>query len=219
MFEDREDAARRLAVRLAKLPLKSPVVLAIPRGGVVVGAVLAQALGAELDVVLARKLRAPWQPELAIGSVGEDGDVYLNQFASEVPGLTPEYLNEERERRRREINNRLELVRSVRRPARLAGRSVIVTDDGIATAATMLAAVRVLRAKQPAELIVAIPVAPASTLKQLAAYCDRIECLMTPRPFASIGAFFTDFEPVEDSQVEHLLRQATASAIPHPAAA
>src|SRR5512137_1559748 len=139
MFANREDAARQLADRLRGRELVDPVVLAIPRGGVVTGAVLARELGAELDVVLARKLRAPGQPELAVGAVSEDGQVYLNHYAQEYLDVMEEYLEQERRHQMAEIARRKELFRSVRPKAPLAGRSVIVTDDGIATGSTMIA--------------------------------------------------------------------------------
>lgn len=210
MFRDREDAARQLARRLKGRPFEDPLILAIPRGGVVTGAVLARELGAELDVVLSRKLRAPDQPELAVGAVAEDGHVYLNEEARALLGLTDEYLAEERRHQLGEIARRKALVRNVRAQATVAGRSVIVTDDGIATGSTMIAALNVARAQGPRELIVAVPVASPDRLAQVRRHCDETVCLLTPVDFWAIGQFYEDFAPVEDSEVVELLRAAAA---------
>jgi predicted phosphoribosyltransferase len=205
MFRNREDAALQLAERLSARKLKDPVVLAIPRGGVVIGAVLASKLGAELDVVLARKLRAPYQPELAIGAIGEDGEIYMSPFAHDVPGVTDEYIESERKYQVEEIGRRKKLFRKVRPAVEVAGRSVIVTDDGIATGSTMLAALHVLGAKTPHEIIVAVPVAPPETLDKFRPQCDHIECLAAPRFLGAISMFYTDFQQVEDDEVLRLL--------------
>jgi len=187
--------------------LHDPLVLAIPRGGVVTGAELARELGAELDVVLSRKLRAPGQPELAIGAVTEDGRVYLNRFAQEVLDLTDEYLAEERDHQLAEIARRQRLFRGVRPKAPVAGRSVIVTDDGIATGATMIAALQVVKAQRPREVIVAVPVASPDRVAEVRRWCDDVVCLLAPVEFWAIGQFYEDFTQVEDEQVVALLRE------------
>jgi predicted phosphoribosyltransferase len=210
MFRDREDAAVRLAGLLKHRPLVDPLVLAIPRGGVVTGATLARELGAELDVVLARKLRAPWQPELAVGALGEDGRVYWNAYAGWVPGTTREYLIAECARQAAELARRKALVRGVRPASPIAGRSVIVTDDGIATGSTMIAALQVVRAQRPHELIVTAPVGSPDRLEEVRRWCDDIVCLLMPDDFRGIGQFYEDFTQVEDEQVLALLRQAGA---------
>jgi putative phosphoribosyl transferase len=217
MFRNREQAAQLLARRLKGRRFRDPLVLAIPRGGVVTGAVLARELGAELDVVLSRKLRAPDQPELAVGAVGEDGQVYLNYRAQEILDLTDEYLAEERRHQLGEIERRQSLFRGVRPAASLAGRSVIVTDDGIATGSTMIAALRVARAKAPHELIVAVPVAPHDRLDEVRRHCDEAICLLTPADFWAVGQFYEDFAQVEDSEVVELLRVAGPAPQPVPA--
>ena len=206
MFRNRAEAAHLLAQRLQGQELQDPLVLAIPRGGVVTGAVLARELGAELDVVLARKLRAPGQPELAVGAVAEEGQVHLNQAIEEHLGLTEEYVARERAHQLNEIARRKELFRAVRPPAPLAGRSVIVTDDGIATGATMSAALQVARAQKPHELIVAVPVASPDRLEEIRRRCDEVICLLAPRSFWAIGQFYKDFSPVEDAEALELLR-------------
>lgn len=212
MFRDREDAAYQLVERLKGLPLSNPLVLAIPRGGVVLGAVIARELGAELDVVLSRKLRCPGQPELAIGAVAEDGTIYVNPEARHLDGLMPEYIEQEREHQLAEIARRTRLIREVRPAAEIDGRSVIVTDDGLATGSTMIAALEVLRSRAPAEVIVALPVAAPSRLEPVRRLCDRLICLLTPENFWAIGEFYRDFSPVEDSEVVKLLKEQAPTA-------
>ncbi|HJV24508.1 MAG TPA: phosphoribosyltransferase family protein [Aromatoleum sp.] len=187
--------------------LTRPLVLAIPRGGVVTGAALARELNAELDVVLARKLRAPWQPELAIGAIGEDGAEYLADFAREVRGFCDAYLAEERAQQLAEIERRRQMFRAVKPAAEVAGRTVIVTDDGIATGATMLAALHVIRARKPLELIAAIPVSPPETAQILGRHCDRVECVITPTCLGAVGSYYWNFTQIEDEEALETLRR------------
>jgi predicted phosphoribosyltransferase len=214
MFRNREDAARQLAQRLRGRKLHDPLVLAIPRGGVVTGAVLARELGAELDVVLSRKLRAPRQPELAVGAVSEDGRVYLNHHAREVVDLTDDYLDQERRHQLGEIARRKKLFRSVRPEAPVAGRSVIVTDDGIATGSTMIAALQAVKTQNPREVIVAVPVASPDRLAEVRRWCDDVVCLLSPETFWAIGQFYEDFTQVEDEEVIQFLREFAPTARP-----
>lgn len=207
MFRNREDAALQLARQLAPRRLKRPLVLAIPRGGVVTGAVLARELGAELDVVLARKLRAPFQPELALGAVGEDGEVYLSEFARQETGASEDYLQRERERQLGEIERRKALFRAIRPKADARGRSVIITDDGIATGSTMMAALHVLKHERPFELIVAVPVGPPEKLAALRKECDAVEYLLAPPSFTAISPFYAEFEQVEEEEALNLLAE------------
>jgi putative phosphoribosyl transferase len=206
MFHDREDAAYKLAAAMRDLKLHNPLVLAIPRGGVVTGAVLARELGAELDVVLSRKLRAPAQPELAIGAISEDGQVHLNRRAVEALGVTDQYLQHEKQHQLSEIARRKQLFRSVRPEAPIAGRTVIVTDDGIATGSTMMAALQTVRPQRPSQLIVAVPVAPFDRLAAFEDRCDKLVCLDSPAEFWAVGQFYEEFPTVEDEQVVELLR-------------
>jgi predicted phosphoribosyltransferase len=206
MFKDRTEAALRLAQLLKTRQLENPLVLGIPRGGVVIAAELARALGAEFDIVLSRKLRAPYQPELAIGAIGEDGEQYLNEYAWGVTGVTEEYIAQERAHQLAEIRRRAKLFREARPAAEVAQRSVIVTDDGIATGSTMLAALHVLRTANPREIILAVPVAPPETLERFRPLCNHIVCVLTPQHFYAIGQFYRDFEQVEDAEVVRLLR-------------
>lgn len=212
MFHDREDAARQLAEKFKDRELHDLLVLAIPRGGVVTGAVLAAELDAELDVVLSRKLRHPWQPELALGAIAESGHMVLNPECSEEGGFSDEYLHQERGRQLDEIARRKKLFRAVRPQAPVAGRSVIVTDDGIATGSTMLAALQSLREQHPREVIVAVPVASPDRLTEVRRWCDEVVCLLSPRAFWAIGQFYEDFRQIEDEEVVELLRQAAHAA-------
>ncbi len=207
MFRNREHAARLLAAKLQGGDLHDPLVLAIPRGGVVTGAVLARELGADLDVVLSRKLRAPGQPELAIGAVSEDGGVFLNHYAEEFYDELKGYLDQERQHQLAEIARRKKLFRAVRPQAPVVGRSVIVTDDGIATGSTMIAALQVVKTQNPWELIVAVPVAPPERLVEVRRWCDKVVCLLSPEMFWAIGQFYEDFTQVEDEQVVNILRK------------
>lgn len=206
-FRDRRHAALVLAGQLKGRPLRNPLVLGIPRGGVVLAAVLARELGAELDVVLARKLRAPFQPEYALGAVSEDGHVTLGPDALDVPGVSDEYLEREVRQQLAEIDRRKELIRAIRPAATIADRSVIVTDDGIATGATMVAALRVIRHQQPREVIVAVPVASPDRLQEIRRNCDEVISLLLPDDFYAIGQFYRDFAQVEDEEVVRLLRE------------
>ena len=214
-FADRFEAGRMLASELAGLHLTNPLVLAIPRGGIETAAPIAERLGAELDVVLARKLRSPDQPELAIGAVSESGHVHLDPALVAVTGATKVYLDEERARQQAEIERRRELFRRARPPARVAGRTVILTDDGVATGSTMIAAARSVRAAGPSELIIAVPVAASERLSSLRPLCDRLICLIAATDFIAVGQFYDRFEEVVDDRVVELLRRHASR--PHPA--
>ena len=218
MFRNREDAARQLAEKLKDRELHDPVVLAIPRGGVVTGAVLARELGADLDVILSRKLRAPGQPELAVGAVTEDGRVYLNHHGQAFLDLMEDHLGKERRYQLGEIARRKKLLRGARPPAPVAGRSVIVTDDGIATGSTMIAALQAVKTQHPREVIVAVPVASPDRLEEVRRWCDDVVCLLAPEQFWAIGQFYEDFTQVEDEQVVELLRQSAAAPRPEESA-
>ena len=190
----------------ARSETDKPLVLAIPRGGVEVGAVLARGLGAELDVVLARKLRAPHQPELALGAVSETGQVYLNQFASAMSEAGEAYVEAERRRQLGEIARRRDLYRAVRPQAPVTGRTVILTDDGVATGATMIAALNTVKAGGAKWIVVAVPVGAPERLDAIRPLCDRLVCLEEPQAFWAIGQFYRDFSQVEDARVVELLR-------------
>jgi putative phosphoribosyl transferase len=207
IFSDRAEAGRELGLRLKTLPLDRPVVLAIPRGGVATGAALAGELRAELDVVLARKLGAPQQPELAVGAVGEDGSVYHERATQSLAHVSDTWLAQEINHQLLEIERRKAMFRAIRPAAELKGRTVIVTDDGVATGSTMLAALQTVRLQQPAELIVAVPVAPPDRLEPLAQHCDRLVCLEAPRNFYAVGQFYRSFDQLSDEEACRLLEQ------------
>lgn len=207
MFRNREDAGRRLAEVFQGRRLHDPLVLAIPRGGVAIGAALARGLDAELDIVLSRKLPAPDQPELAIGAISEDGQVYLNDYAKGLVEKLDEYLVSECRYQMAEISRRRKLFRHVRPQSRIAGRSVILTDDGIATGATMIAALQTVKSHTPKEVIVAVPVSSADRLKEIAKLCDETICLLVPENFMSVGQFYEDFTQVEDQEAIRLMRE------------
>ena len=216
IFSDRGEAGHLLGEALRAAghgepsadTLPRPLVLAIPRGGIEVAAPLAELLDAELDVVLSRKLRAPYQPELAIGAVSEDGKIALNRDAAAIPGVSERYVREERRRQMAEITRRRRLVRGVRPPAPMSGRTVILTDDGIATGATMIAALHTVRAAGAREVVVAVPVASPDRLTVIRPLCDRLVCLEAPDDFAAVGQFYRKFPQVEDTRVLELLRVA-----------
>ncbi|MEI6241082.1 MAG: phosphoribosyltransferase family protein [Planctomycetia bacterium] len=210
-FENREQAGWMLVDRLRAHGIGTgtdkPLVLAIPRGGVEVGAAIARGLGAELDVVLSRKLRAPHQPELALGAVSETGEMYLSHFASAMTDAGDTYIEAERMRQMEEIGRRKTMFRAIRPQTAIRGRTVIVTDDGLATGATMIAALRTVRAVGAREIIVAVPVAAPDRLDAIRPLCDRIECLMEPTDFWAVGQFYRNFEQVSDERVCDLLRE------------
>lgn len=221
LFSDRPEAGRRLARALGRYRGQAVLVLGIPRGGVPVAAAVAERLGAELDIVVARKLGAPGWPELAIGAVTANGGRFLNDDVIQEFRVRPDYLEavtaaEMAEARRREERLRGGLpVRSIR------GRVVIIVDDGLATGATMRAAVRSVRKQQPARLVVAVPVGSREACAALDADdVDEVVCLARPEPFWAVGAYYEHFEPTEDAEVERLLQEADArrQPLPEPAA-
>ena len=212
IFRDREDAACKLAERLGHYRGRNPLILAVPRGAVPMGRILADALDGDLDVVLVHKLGAPGNPELAVGSVTEDGGVTVSPFAREI-GVTQEYIDREAADRLEELRERRRRYTPVREPADPAGRVVIVVDDGVATGATLSAALRGLRTRKPAELVAAVAVAPPETLERLRAEADRVVCLSAPQPFFAVGQFFLSFPQVSDDEVVEILRRSPARAV------
>ncbi|HET6427554.1 MAG TPA: phosphoribosyltransferase [Phycisphaerae bacterium] len=216
LFEDRVDAGRKLASRLEHLAKAKPLVLALPRGGVVVASEVARALRAPLDVIVTRKLGAPLQPEFGFGAVGP-GDVrVIDRQSVRMLGLSDSDVERIATRELAELARREGVYRRGRRAPNVAGKTVILVDDGAATGVTMQAAIRSVRAGGPERLVVALPVAPPDTAETLGADADEIICLATPDQFAAVGQWYRRFDQVDDDEVIDLLRRARR---PAPAAA
>jgi putative phosphoribosyl transferase len=204
VFQDRSEAGRALAARLADEHLPYPVVvLALPRGGVPVAVPVARRLQAPLDLLLVRKIGAPWQKELAVAAVvdGEQADIVIDEGACSATGASRAYIDEQAQLERQEIERRRALYLQGRAPVSAEGATVIVIDDGIATGTTVRAALAALRRRGARRLVLAVPVAPHDTLTQLAREVDRIICLAEPDPFRAVGLHYVDFHQVEDSEV------------------
>jgi putative phosphoribosyl transferase len=208
-FANREEAGKLLAAELSEYRGQEPVVLGIPRGGIMVAREIARVLDGELDIVLAHKLRTPGHEELAMGSVAEDGKLFLNREVVAVVGAEEHYIEQEKTRQMAEIKRRIELFRRVRPKVTLKERIVIVADDGVATGATTQAALWAVRLEQPKKVIAAIPVGPEDTIIRLAQDVDEMVCLRAPASFAAVGQFYMRFEPVEDDDVLEILARET----------
>jgi len=205
-FKNRQEAGRRLAARVAEVPLERPVVYGVARGGVVVAAEVAAALSCLLEVLAPRKLPSPLSPEVAIGAVTQDGSVFLDDRAVEFYGVSGGYLARETRKAQDEVWRRLKTYREGRAAVEAAGVDAVVVDDGIATGYTLLAAVRGLRREHPASLVLAVPVAAQDSLERLRPEVDRVVCLETPVPFYAVGQAYADFSQVTDGEVRTLLR-------------
>lgn len=211
-FRDRTEAGQRLAEALARYRDARPIVLALPRGGVPVAFEVARALAAPLDVLLVRKIGAPGYPELGIGAVidGKDPRVVLNDSVMREVAPAPGYVEAETERQLVEIERRRRLYRGGRPSPSVAGRTVILVDDGIATGGTVTAALQGLAAAQPARLVLAVPVAPPDVLQTLSQLADDVVCLSAPHFFGAVGRFYEDFSQTTDEEVIRLLAEAAA---------
>jgi predicted phosphoribosyltransferase len=212
LFADRTDAGRRLAARLKKTTLTKPIVYGLPRGGVPVAAEAARALGAPLDLVLVRKLGVPFQPELALGAVVDGGDAQtvLNNDVIAETGVAEEQIAAIRKREEKEIERRRAAYFKNRPRPDPRGRDAIVIDDGLATGATALAAIRALNRRGAARVILAVPVAPTDAIARMAQAADLVVCLEQPEPFYSIGLWYADFHQLTDAEVIAELDDAAA---------
>lgn len=206
-FSDRKDAGKQLASALTDFSFKEGMVLAIPRGGVVVGYEIASALNFKLDVIIPRKIGTPDNPELAIGAVTEDGTMILDDSLIMYLGVSNDYIYQESERQKQEIRRRQNFYRQGVSEPEIKDKNVIVVDDGIATGYTMKAALASVRNRGAATLTVAIPVGPPSTIKELKYQADNIVCLYTPEYFQAIGQFYSDFSQTTDKEVIELLKK------------
>jgi putative phosphoribosyl transferase len=210
-FADRIDAGKKLALELKDFSGKKGIVLAIPRGGVVVGYMIAKSLNLPLDLIIPRKIGAPDNPELAIGAVAEDGTVILDEKLISYIGASQEYVKAETERQKREIERRLKLYRQDLSYPSLMGLDVIVVDDGIATGSTMKAALASVKNRGAVSVTVAVPVGPPSTIKELNKIADLVVCPYTPEFFQAIGQFYADFSQTTDKEVIELLKESKRS--------
>jgi len=205
LLKNRVEAGKQLAQAI-KTASENAIVLAVPRGGVVVGYEVAKALKIPLDVIVTKKIGAPDNPELAIGAVAEDGTFILDEDLASRLFVPKEYVNEEVERMKQEIHRRLIRYRGDIPYPSLKGREVIIVDDGVATGSTLKAALRLLRHKGANTVTVAVPVGPPDTIRELEKLADRVVVLQTPEPFYAIGQFYVDFTQTSDEEVTELLR-------------
>jgi len=208
LFANRIEAGKRLASALSDFAGTKGVVLAIPRGGVVVGFEIARALSFVLDVIVPRKIRAPNNPELAIGAVTEDGTMILDQDLVKYLEVSEAYIQKESKYQQSEIKRRIRLYRGNIGRISLKNLNVIIVDDGIATGSTMKAALASVRKSGAKKVVIAVPVGPSSTIRELENQADQVVCLYTPEPFQAIGEFYEDFSQTTDEEVKKLLKLA-----------
>ncbi len=206
LFDSRADAARQLASALDSYRGRNPLILAIPRGAVGMGRLLADELAGELDVVLVRKLRAPFSPEFAIGAIDESGWTYIADHAARS-GADAAYVEREKQVQLETLRKRRAQYTPARSPIDPKDRIVIVVDDGLATGASMIAALHSARAKQPQRLVCAVPVAPPESLERVRPLADEVVCIATPAEFYAVGQFYRAFPQIEDEDVVAMLAQ------------
>jgi putative phosphoribosyl transferase len=219
-YADRHDAGRCLAAKLVHLKNRRPLVLALPRGGVAIGFEIAAVLNAPLDIVLVGKIGLPWQPELALGAVtdGAAPDSFIDWDLAARLDIPENYLRTETARQLQEIERRRNSYCAGRPPIEIAGRTAIVVDDGIATGATMRLALRAVRRRGPACLVLAVPVAPGDTIEAFREDADEIVCLETPPDFGAISFYYRDFHQMHDAEVTDLLARVPPVTAPRDAA-
>jgi putative phosphoribosyl transferase len=211
VFRNRAEAGGLLAAevsqRLRDVPAAEIIVLGLPRGGVPVAAAVADALGALLDVIVVRKLGVPFQPELAMGAIGEHDTRVLNGEVLAATGVRESEIAKVERRERAELERRAALYRGSQAPADLTGKTALIVDDGIATGSTVAAAAQIARQAGSARVIIATPVAPPSTIRRLAGVADEVIAVRTPENFFAIGEWYSDFSPTSDDEVRRLLQR------------
>lgn len=205
MFENRTDAGNRLADLLERQGVEADIVLAVPRGGLPVGRAVADSLGLPLDIVAARKIGAPGNPELAIGAVASDGTVWLNDDLIDRLAVESGYIDAETERERGAAQEKVNRYRGDRPPLELAGKRVLIVDDGVATGATTTACIRQVKHADAENVILAVPVAPTDSVERLRTEADAVVCVETPSYFGAVGQFFASFEQVSDEEARSYL--------------
>jgi len=204
IYKDRIDAAKKLAEKLLWLKKENPIILAIPRGGVVTGDVISTILGCTLDVVISRKVGAPDNPELAIGAVMHDGSYFPNVEITRMLNVPERFVEEEIAKQMKEIERRLMKFRGSKEYD-LAGKTAVIVDDGIATGATMFVAARWVKKQNPKKLIIAVPVGPQETIDKLNQITDKVVVLQSPYVFNAVGEFYQEFDQVSDNQVQEIM--------------
>jgi putative phosphoribosyl transferase len=210
VFRDRRDAGMQLAALLEPLRAERPIVVGLPRGGVPVAYAVAEVLDAPLDVIVVRKMGVPSQPELGMGAVGEEGVRVLNDDVVRLMHVRPAEIDEVERRERREVEQRARRFRGGRPPVALAGRTVVVVDDGIATGGTARAALQVARALGARRVVLAVPVAPRETVTAMRSLADDVVCVESPPDFSAVGQWYRDFTQTTDDEVMRALRDAAA---------
>ena len=206
MFKNRTHAAEQLAALIDDHDIVADIVLAIPRGGLPVGRVVADSLGVPLDVVVARKLGAPWNPEFAIGAVASDGTLWLNEAVIDELGIADADIAEQVSHEQAAAQEKLERYRAGRPPLDVQGQTVLLVDDGIATGATTTACLRQLKQSGAARVTLAVPVAPPDTVERLHGEADAVLCVETPPHFDAVGQFYESFEQVSDAEAKSYLK-------------
>ncbi|MDE1811390.1 MAG: phosphoribosyltransferase [Thaumarchaeota archaeon] len=204
IFKDRIDAARKLAEKLSWLKKENPIILAIPRGGVVTGDVISSILGCNLDIIVSRKVGSPDNPELAIGAVLHDGSYFPNVEITRMLNVPESFIEDEIARQRMEIERRLMRFRGSKEYD-LSGKTVVLVDDGIATGATMFVAAMWIRKQRPRKLIIAVPVGPKETIDKLDQIADEVIVLQSPYSFSAVGEFYEEFDQVSDEKVQEIM--------------
>lgn len=210
IFKDRNDAGQKLAALLKSYKDQiNVIVLGLPRGGVIIAYEIAKELNAELDIIIARKISAPLSPELAIGAITSDGTLFIDEFFVKTLHVSQQYIDNEIKKEAEEANRRLSLYRKNKAPLNLKNKIVILVDDGIATGATMMAAIKSIKVQNAKKIIVATPVAPAEVANKIKQNVDEFVCIDMPEYFDAVGYFYLSFPQVKDSEVVEILSQKT----------